>query len=352
MLSLVPLALFGLVPASAGPAFGGAGGSVPPDPFAHPRFALSFLNDLPIGRSFADALVRRQEDQQQQRGAASEELLTTQAELGRPAGSRVADLGWFFASGPAQASRGSRGEIAGASMPEEESDGVDEREPLSSAAEHRRPGGGDGLPPVGNHTLQTFLLPPSRSYLCLLPPPASSDPTSPSPDTPVEADEPAFDPDLPERLLRHLSSSCLFVRAGWFTYSYCHNGEVRQFREKTRSNWPPAADAWVPVVDEEYDDYVLGVRVLCSSEALLRLRLKAEARCSSRSGRPCHRTANRLTRPPSIPRRSSARAPARPTSILGRVKPAAPRPRTRTTRTTPAGRSHPSRSLGAPARGI
>lgn len=264
MLGLLPLALLGLVPASAGPAFGGAGGSVPPDPFAHPRFALSFLNDLPIGRSFANALVRRQEEgQKHQSDSDPRETPSMQADVGRHAGSdptAEVDVSWFFGPGSVQSSYSTqRGELDGTSSSELTMRESNVQESLDAPAEHRALGG-DGLPGVGNHTLQTFLLPPSRSYLCLLPPPEPVGTTSQPPSVPVEDDEPAFDPDLPERLLRHLSESCLFVRAGWFTYSYCHNAEVRQFREKARGGWPPSAEAWIPVADEEYEDYILGVR--------------------------------------------------------------------------------------------
>lgn len=199
--------------------------SIPPDPFAHPRFALQFLNDLPISASHASALL----DRQAQSGPSF-----VGGTLAGPEG-KEGDVGWFYA-----ASKGSQEPLLARQMESigEGSDRSSFSDPTSSK---------------GNYTLQRFVLPPSRSYLCLLPPSSSPSPPPPSPPAP------SLDPSLPAQLLKHLEGTCLYTKAGWFTYAYCHGDSVRQFKEQQRT-WPPKA-GWVPKVDDRYEDYILGVRL-------------------------------------------------------------------------------------------
>lgn len=84
---------------------------------------------------------------------------------------------------------------------------------------------------------------PDSEYICLIPP---------SPDAPVHLPEEQQEEATPAQswsLLQPLSGKCLYVRASvflaplvhadntcqhrqhWFTYSYCHNQDIRQFRE-------------------------------------------------------------------------------------------------------------------------
>lgn len=207
--------------------------SIPPDPFAHPRFALQFLNDLPISASHASALL----DRQAQSGPSF-----VGGTLAGPEG-KEGDVGWFYA-----ASKGSQEPLLARQMESigEGSDRSSFSDPTSSK---------------GNYTLQRFVLPPSRSYLCLLPPSSSPSPPPPSPPAP------SLDPSLPAQLLKHLEGTCLYTKAGWFTYAYCHGDSVRQFKEQQRT-WPPKA-GWVPKVDDRYEDYILGVRLSLLSFSLL-----------------------------------------------------------------------------------
>ncbi|RPB17677.1 hypothetical protein P167DRAFT_515009 [Morchella conica CCBAS932] len=58
-------------------------------------------------------------------------------------------------------------------------------------------------------------------------------------------------------LLSGLEGECLYFVSGWWSYSYCHNREVRQFHQKAptagnNAQWPPAEDPMTP-------SYVLGM---------------------------------------------------------------------------------------------
>lgn len=57
-------------------------------------------------------------------------------------------------------------------------------------------------------------------------------------------------------LLSGLEGECLYFVSGWWSYSYCHNREVRQFHQKAPASgaqisWPPTEDPGTP-------SYVLG----------------------------------------------------------------------------------------------
>ncbi|KAJ9101736.1 hypothetical protein QFC21_003075 [Naganishia friedmannii] len=63
--------------------------------------------------------------------------------------------------------------------------------------------------------------------------------------------------------LDHLRGTCLFHRAGWFTYAYCHASHVRQFREIAVVDPAGAAagrgEGWVPGEDPTHEAFDLGV---------------------------------------------------------------------------------------------
>ncbi|KLO12613.1 hypothetical protein SCHPADRAFT_853699 [Schizopora paradoxa] len=111
---------------------------------------------------------------------------------------------------------------------------------------------------VGSHdsrpgfTLQKMKLSENTQYICLIPPPVE-EPVRP-------ADEHKQDESSPAQswsLLQPLSGSCLYHRQGWFTYSYCHNNAVRQFREMAHSH-PHPPGGYVPEEDPEWEAYTLG----------------------------------------------------------------------------------------------
>ncbi|KAI0797888.1 hypothetical protein C8Q75DRAFT_739995 [Abortiporus biennis] len=99
--------------------------------------------------------------------------------------------------------------------------------------------------------LEVMKLGPKASYLCLIPPP---------PDVPVTSnDEPSTDvtPVHTWSLLQPLAGTCLYHRQGWFTYSYCHNSHVRQFHEVSNPQHQRPGE-YKPEEDKEWEAYTLG----------------------------------------------------------------------------------------------
>jgi len=92
---------------------------------------------------------------------------------------------------------------------------------------------------------------PDDSYICLIPPA----PQSPAP--PLEEQQEDIIPAKSWALLKPLSGKCLYHRQPWFTYSYCHNQQIRQFRELAPSQ-PHPPGAYEPQEDPEWESYTLG----------------------------------------------------------------------------------------------
>lgn len=188
--------------------------SIPPDPFSHPKYSLSFLNDLPIEHSQAQRWIANGLPSSDSStgggvdvffGAVESKISPERMELDEKETMEVEKL----------VGGGEKGAV-----------GVDELDAQLSSLS------GDGLeqiilsspstppsdvqdssstsptsPPTSNYTLQQLLLPPGpRSYLCLLPPPPQPLSALPAP-PPV----PPMDPSLPEKLLSHLAGGCLYV---------------------------------------------------------------------------------------------------------------------------------------------
>ncbi|KAG8707247.1 Protein OS-9 [Ceratobasidium sp. 394] len=103
---------------------------------------------------------------------------------------------------------------------------------------------------TGQHRLEHMRLGPGKEYLCLIPPPDAGS-------APPE-DPPPSHPSKTWSLLQPLSGKCLYHRQGWFTYSYCHNDHVRQFREMTHAH-PHPIQGRIPEEDVEWEAYNLGV---------------------------------------------------------------------------------------------
>ncbi|KAL1407316.1 Protein OS-9 [Vanrija albida] len=72
-----------------------------------------------------------------------------------------------------------------------------------------------------------------------------------------ENDEPEPDPAASWQALNHLDGKCLYLRHAWFTYSYCHNSHLRQFRALQHDQHPHIAGA-DPEEDPAFDAYLLG----------------------------------------------------------------------------------------------
>ncbi|KAK7054998.1 Protein OS-9 [Paramarasmius palmivorus] len=102
-----------------------------------------------------------------------------------------------------------------------------------------------------SYSLEHMKMGPRDSYLCFIPAPLDL--------PPPPSDEAAADTQPDEvttanswSLLQDLSGQCLYHRQGWFTYSYCHNHEIRQFKELPQSN------SHVPEEDPTWESYTLG----------------------------------------------------------------------------------------------
>jgi protein OS-9 len=55
-------------------------------------------------------------------------------------------------------------------------------------------------------------------------------------------------------LLSDLDGNCLFFVSGWWSYSFCHNREVRQFHQLPSQQ----SNQWPPTEDPHSQSYVLG----------------------------------------------------------------------------------------------
>jgi len=90
---------------------------------------------------------------------------------------------------------------------------------------------------------------PDNEFLCLVPP---------ARDTGTSTED--FDGDATLRnswsLLQPLSGKCLYHRQTWFTYSYCHNQEIRQFKELTPTQ--PPTEPYQPAEDPQWEAFTLG----------------------------------------------------------------------------------------------
>jgi protein OS-9 len=103
-----------------------------------------------------------------------------------------------------------------------------------------------------NYTLQLMKMGAKSSYLCYVPQPPESPPQPPEPS---ETEPSALHS---WSLLQPLSGSCLYYRHDWFTYSYCHNHEIRQFKERPQSILSRISGAREPEEDQNYHSYTLG----------------------------------------------------------------------------------------------
>ncbi|KAI6150383.1 hypothetical protein BKA82DRAFT_4115020 [Pisolithus tinctorius] len=111
---------------------------------------------------------------------------------------------------------------------------------------------------TSNYTLERMKMGPDSDFLCLIPPPRDSSPAPEELDR-NEAIRNGWS------LLQPLTGKCLYHRQTWFTYSYCHNREIRQFKELP-PNHPHAQGSYEPAEDPEWEAFTLG-RAPTTSEA-------------------------------------------------------------------------------------
>ncbi|KAL4068011.1 hypothetical protein J3A83DRAFT_4097720 [Scleroderma citrinum] len=101
-----------------------------------------------------------------------------------------------------------------------------------------------------DYTLEFMKIGPDNDFLCLVPPPRNASPVSEELDR-NEVIRNGWS------LLQPLTGKCLYHRQTWFTYSYCHNHEIRQFKELP-PNHPHAQGTYEPTEDPEWEAFTLG----------------------------------------------------------------------------------------------
>ncbi|KAJ7489802.1 hypothetical protein B0H11DRAFT_2010450 [Mycena galericulata] len=183
--------------------------ALPDDPFAFPKFAVDFLNHLPLSNDTAQHWLANG-----LRGGVREFLEQPWDDFWHPP-----SLG----NGDEQVSFGV----------------VNEDVSLASQTPDAS----------SDYSLEHLKMGPDE-YLCLIP-----NPIEPSP----QEDDPEEDPTPAHSwsLLLPLTGTCLYHRQPWFTYSYCHNEEIRQFRELIQARpLPPGAHR--PEEDPDWESYTLG----------------------------------------------------------------------------------------------
>ncbi|TFK76535.1 hypothetical protein BDN72DRAFT_954258 [Pluteus cervinus] len=178
--------------------------SLPDDPHAFPKYRVSFLNRLPVANQTAERWLAE--------GLAGGE----QQFLERPWNPSFKGI-----------------------------EGADPfRDPASSSE------ASSSVQPA--YTLERMKLGPNDSFLCLIPKPLDI------PHLPLDEEpEAEITPARSWSLLQPLTGSCLYHRQGWFTYSYCHNDEIRQFKELIQAH-PHAGGSYKPEEDPEWESYTLG----------------------------------------------------------------------------------------------
>ncbi|CCX34808.1 Similar to Protein OS-9 homolog; acc. no. Q4IEA7 [Pyronema omphalodes CBS 100304] len=96
-----------------------------------------------------------------------------------------------------------------------------------------------------------------REFLCTIPtvkPPPALNATEKELSKVEEEKELARATSRGWELLSDLEGKCLYFVSGWWSYSFCHNKEVKQFHQM-----PPQRDnQWPPMEDPETMSYVLG----------------------------------------------------------------------------------------------
>ncbi|KAG2078086.1 hypothetical protein BDR04DRAFT_1000067 [Suillus decipiens] len=107
------------------------------------------------------------------------------------------------------------------------------------------------IPDNSGYMLNHMKMGPDNQFICLIPP---------ARDAPIQVQE-NIDQDAVLRngwsLLEPLSGKCLYHRQTWFTYSYCHNQEIRQFKELTHTQ-PRSPGANEVTEDPEWEAFTLG----------------------------------------------------------------------------------------------
>ncbi|TEB31253.1 hypothetical protein FA13DRAFT_1754770 [Coprinellus micaceus] len=185
--------------------------SLPEDAHAFPKFAVAFLNDQPV--------LNRTAEQWLAHGLRGGEL-------------EFLDQPWK--DDPSHAPQ-RRKEIGSGDTP----------------ADTQATDVGSRSFAAANYTLEQMKMGSKDSYICYIPK-APDAPSTRQEEAEAEADA---TPARSWSLLQPLSGTCIYHRQGWFTYSYCHNEQIRQFREQAQSVSRLPAGTYQPEEDPEWESY-------------------------------------------------------------------------------------------------
>ncbi|KAL0947009.1 hypothetical protein HGRIS_013153 [Hohenbuehelia grisea] len=184
--------------------------SLPEDPYAFPKYRVTYLNGLPLLNKTADRWLKE--------GLKGGELEF----LDQPWKEET----WQTPESPKEIGSG------------------DSQATLATPP--------SGTPSAPSYSLEVMKIGPRDSYLCFIP--KALDHPSPPP-------EEEADPDVSTArswsLLQPLAGTCLYHRQGWFTYSYCHNEEIRQFKELITAQ-PHSSGGQKLEEDPDWESYTLG----------------------------------------------------------------------------------------------
>ncbi|KAH9180607.1 hypothetical protein EDB89DRAFT_1920071 [Lactarius sanguifluus] len=103
-----------------------------------------------------------------------------------------------------------------------------------------------------DHTIELMKMGPRDTYLCFIPPSPKQEPQPPEETITEVAASHSWS------LLQPLDGTCLYHRQGWFTYAYCHNSHVRQFREMIHQRPMAPGKAYEIEEDPDWEAYDLG----------------------------------------------------------------------------------------------
>ncbi|KAJ2936729.1 hypothetical protein H1R20_g360, partial [Candolleomyces eurysporus] len=179
--------------------------SLPEDPHANPKYRVTYLNGLPVLGDTAARWLR-----QGLRGGEAEFL----------------DQPWQ--QDPSQTPL-HRKEIGSGDIPVDTP--VTDSRSFTSA----------------DYTIELMKMGPKSSYVCYIPKPSESASTRQQEESETDAT-----PARSWSLLQPLSGTCLYHRQGWFTYSYCHNKAIRQFKELVQPASRLPAGTYKPEEDPEF----------------------------------------------------------------------------------------------------
>ncbi|KAI9510861.1 hypothetical protein F5148DRAFT_1175518 [Russula earlei] len=105
---------------------------------------------------------------------------------------------------------------------------------------------------VPDYAIQVMKMGPRDTYICFIPPSSKQDPPPPEETVTEVAVSHSWS------LLQPLDGTCLYHRQGWFTYAYCHNSHVRQFREVAHPRPMSPGKAYEIEEDPDWEAYDLG----------------------------------------------------------------------------------------------